>query len=195
MSHNLMGLHGPLQGIALSYFGVSKSSHANLKQKFEIGNSRNLIPLFLSMLEWSLQQRFFDCSAPRFNWRRSGSFSVVLNLTMYDRVHNYAPEIVCSFMHSSMVLQPFVGLWPLLQSRNLFYIDRMTPWTSISPLQGRYLHAGEENRECLERNSKPRFQLSSERGHCGRRNCMYGFIILSAINNGRILLRKRSYSI
>jgi hypothetical protein len=35
------------------------------------------------------------------------------------------------FIHSfSMVLQPFIGPWPLLQFRNNFYIDCRTPWTS-----------------------------------------------------------------
>jgi hypothetical protein len=29
-----------------------------------------------------------------------------------------------------MVLQPFVGPWPFLQVRNLFYTDGGTPWTS-----------------------------------------------------------------
>jgi hypothetical protein len=34
------------------------------------------------------------------------------------------------FIHSSMSLQPFVGPWPLLQFRNLFYTDGRIPWTS-----------------------------------------------------------------
>jgi hypothetical protein len=29
-----------------------------------------------------------------------------------------------------MALRPFVGPWPLLQFRNLFYTDGRTPWTS-----------------------------------------------------------------
>jgi hypothetical protein len=58
----------------------------------------------------------------------------VLNLTVYDQVNNYASEIVCPFIHSSMVLQPFVGPWPLLQFRHLFYTDGMTPWTSDQPV-------------------------------------------------------------
>jgi hypothetical protein len=39
-----------------------------------------------------------------------------------------------------MPLQRFVGPWPLLQFRNVFYTDGRTPWTGISPSQGRYLH-------------------------------------------------------
>jgi hypothetical protein len=36
--------------------------------------------------------------------------------------------------HPSMALQPFVGPWPLLQFRNLFYTDGRTPWTSNQPV-------------------------------------------------------------
>jgi hypothetical protein len=39
-----------------------------------------------------------------------------------------------SFIHSSMALQPFVGPWPLLQFRNLFYTDGRTRWTSDQPV-------------------------------------------------------------
>jgi hypothetical protein len=38
------------------------------------------------------------------------------------------------FIHSTMVLQPFVGPWPLLQFRNLFYRDGRTPWPSDQPV-------------------------------------------------------------
>jgi hypothetical protein len=34
----------------------------------------------------------------------------------------------------SMALQPFVGPWPLLQFRNIFYTDGKTPWTSNQPI-------------------------------------------------------------
>jgi hypothetical protein len=37
------------------------------------------------------------------------------------------------FIHSSMALQSFVGHWPLLQFRNLFYTDDRTRWTSDQP--------------------------------------------------------------
>jgi hypothetical protein len=33
-----------------------------------------------------------------------------------------------------MVVQPFVGPWPLLQFRNLFYTDGRTPWTGDQPV-------------------------------------------------------------
>jgi hypothetical protein len=33
-----------------------------------------------------------------------------------------------------MALQPFVGFWPLLQFRNLFYTDDRTHWTSHQPV-------------------------------------------------------------
>jgi hypothetical protein len=38
------------------------------------------------------------------------------------------------FIHSSMVLEPFVGSWPVLQFRVLFYTDGRTPWTSDQPV-------------------------------------------------------------
>jgi hypothetical protein len=38
-----------------------------------------------------------------------------------------------SFIYSSVTLQPSVGPWSLLQSRNLFYVDGRTPWTSDQP--------------------------------------------------------------
>jgi hypothetical protein len=48
----------------------------------------------------------------------------------------------CSFIHSSMALQPFDGPWPLLRFCNLFTqtagLGRRT-----SPSQGRYLHTGQ----------------------------------------------------
>jgi hypothetical protein len=39
-----------------------------------------------------------------------------------------------SLIHSSVVLQPFVGPWPLLQFRKLFYVVGRTPWTSDQPV-------------------------------------------------------------
>jgi hypothetical protein len=33
-----------------------------------------------------------------------------------------------------MALQPFIGPWPLLQFRNLFYTDGRAPWTSGQPV-------------------------------------------------------------
>jgi hypothetical protein len=70
-------------------------------------------------------------------------------------------SFIHSSIHSSMALQPFVGPWPLLQFRNLFfYTGGRTPGTGISPLQGRYLHTGRQNKRThrhpyLEWDSKP----------------------------------------
>jgi hypothetical protein len=41
------------------------------------------------------------------------------------------------FIHpytSSIILQHFVGSWPLLKFRNLFYTVGRTPWTSDQPV-------------------------------------------------------------
>jgi hypothetical protein len=43
-------------------------------------------------------------------------------------------EFLHSFTHSSMAPQLFVGPWPLLQFRNLFYTVDRTPWTSDQPV-------------------------------------------------------------
>jgi hypothetical protein len=75
------------------------------------------------------------------------------------------------FIHSSVVLHPFVGPWSLLQFINLFYTDDMTPWASdqtvARPLpihrttrtQNKRIH----RHPWLEWNSNPRSHLSSER--------------------------------
>jgi hypothetical protein len=39
-----------------------------------------------------------------------------------------------SFIHPPMSLQPFVGLWSLLQFRNLSYTGGRTPWTRVQPV-------------------------------------------------------------
>jgi hypothetical protein len=71
-----------------------------------------------------------------------------------------------------MVLQPFVGPWPLLQFRNLFCRDGRTPWTSDQPVarplpkhtttqtQNKHTHTDIQS---LELNSNTRFQRSRER--------------------------------
>jgi hypothetical protein len=75
------------------------------------------------------------------------------------------------FIHSSVALQPFVRPWPHLQFRNLFCTVGRTPWTGDQPLlkplpkhrtiqtQNKRTH----RHPCLEWDSNPRFQCSSER--------------------------------
>jgi hypothetical protein len=41
-----------------------------------------------------------------------------------------------------MAVQPYVGRWPLFSFLILYAVGR-TPWTGISPPQGRYLHTGQ----------------------------------------------------
>jgi hypothetical protein len=62
--------------------------------------------------------------------------------------------------HPSMALQPFVGPWPLLQFRYLFYTDGMTPWTGDQPL-AKTLPTHRHSR--LEWDSNPQSQCSSGR--------------------------------
>jgi hypothetical protein len=69
----------------------------------------------------------------------------------------------------SMVLQPFFGPWLLFSFLILYKVGR-TPWTGISPSQGRYLHTEQHKHRinahrhpCLEWDSNPRSQCSSGR--------------------------------
>jgi hypothetical protein len=75
-----------------------------------------------------------------------------------------------SFIHSSMVLQPFVGPWPLLQFHYLFYTDGWTPWTNdqpvVRPLPTHMTTQTQNKRThrypCIERDSDSRSQPSRE---------------------------------
>jgi hypothetical protein len=69
-----------------------------------------------------------------------------------------------------MALQPFVGPWPLFQF--LDPIHGRTPWTGDQPVASHLLaHRTTQNkrtkyrRSCLEWDSNPRSQRSSERTH------------------------------
>jgi hypothetical protein len=60
---------------------------------------------------------------------------VIYENTVYAKkfLHEGTSSLI-SCIHSSMALQPFVGPWPLLQFRNLFYTDGRTRWTSDQPV-------------------------------------------------------------
>jgi hypothetical protein len=51
-----------------------------------------------------------------------------------SNIHSFIHSFILSFIHSSMALQPFFGLWPLLQFRNLCYKGGRTPWTGDQPV-------------------------------------------------------------
>jgi hypothetical protein len=82
-------------------------------------------------------------------------------------------EVDCSVhvFHSSMVVEPFVGPWPLFHFRNLFYTDSRIPWTNDQPVarplpthrttqtQNKRTH----RHPCLEWDSNPRSKRWSER--------------------------------
>jgi hypothetical protein len=55
-------------------------------------------------------------------------------LHSHIRIHSVLLNWAHSFIHSSMALQPIAGPWPLLQFRNLLYMDGRTPWTSDQPV-------------------------------------------------------------
>jgi hypothetical protein len=92
---------------------------------------------------------------------------------MTKLIYNTRALFIHSSNHSSIVIQPYVGSWPLLQSRNLFYTDCRTPWTCDQPV-ARPLHAHittqtvnkrKHRHPCLEWDSNPWSQGSSERRH------------------------------
>jgi hypothetical protein len=74
-------------------------------------------------------------------------------------------------VHSSMVLQTFVGPWPLLHFRNPFYTVGRTAWTSDHPFTRplpTHRTAQTQNKRthrhtCLEWDSNPQSQYPSER--------------------------------
>jgi hypothetical protein len=81
-------------------------------------------------------------------------------------------------IRSLMALQAFVGPWPLLQFRNLFYTGGGTPWTSVQPvarLLPAHMITQTQNKRthrhpCLEWNSNWRSQRSRERDSSGLRS-------------------------
>jgi hypothetical protein len=48
-----------------------------------------------------------------------------------------------TFIHSSVALQLFVGSWPLLQFRNIFYRAGRIPWANDQPVARPSLHTGQ----------------------------------------------------
>jgi hypothetical protein len=61
-----------------------------------------------------------------FRRRITKSFLIIQNSLRRPIRNLYIPF----FIHSSIALQPFVGPWPLLQFRHLFYSVGRTPWKS-----------------------------------------------------------------
>jgi hypothetical protein len=58
-------------------------------------------------------------------------------------------------IHSSMALQPFVGLWPYVQFRNPYTQSVGLLGRGISPSQGRYLHPGQHKQNKRTPTSMP----------------------------------------
>jgi hypothetical protein len=84
---------------------------------------------------------------------------------------NADTSLMKAFIHSSMLLQTFVGPCPLLQFHNLFYTDGRTSWTRDQPV-ARPLPTQRATQTQNKRNtdihefewdSNPRSQRSSER--------------------------------
>jgi hypothetical protein len=71
--------------------------------------------VYTSFSRVSYQQRFVDFSC-NLSYNSLASLGFIIGI------------------HSLMAQQPFIGPWPLLQFRNLFYTDGRTPWTSDQPV-------------------------------------------------------------
>jgi hypothetical protein len=54
--------------------------------------------------------------------------------SLYKHYFGHCALSVVCLIHTSVPLQPFVGPWPLLQFRNLFYTDDRTSWTGDQPV-------------------------------------------------------------
>jgi hypothetical protein len=94
-----------------------------------------------------------------------------------------------SFIHSSMALQPFVGPWPLLQFRNLFYTVGRTSWTGDQPVARQLpTHRVTQTQNKRTQTSMPLSGIRThdpsvragedssclrKRGHCDRLNYVY----------------------
>jgi hypothetical protein len=95
----------------------------------------------------------------------------ITSFSFYFKELFMSSAYIHSFIYSSMALQPLVGPWPLPQFRNLFYTDGRTSWTSDQPVARplpTYRTIQTQNKRahihtCLEWDSNPRAQCSSER--------------------------------
>jgi hypothetical protein len=75
---------------------------------------------------------------------RGSAFAVPCRSNIRSRIRNLTLNPKCwyevhsaelwAFIHSLRALQPFVGPWPLLEFRNLFYTVFRIPWTSDQPV-------------------------------------------------------------
>jgi hypothetical protein len=118
-------------------------------------------PLTLSTLT-------FKAGPTDVNYNKSPAYIVHKNSV--KKLNQTTSFLLITFIHS-MVLQPFVGPWPLLQFRNPFYTNGRTPWTSDQPIarplptqrttetQNKRAH----RHSCIEWDSNLRSQHLSER--------------------------------
>jgi hypothetical protein len=86
---------------------------------------------------------------------------------------NFTFTVKYFFIYSSVSLQHFVEPWPFLQFRNFFTQTVGLLGREISLSQGRYLNTGQHKHRikthrhpCLEWDSNPRSQRSSQRRRC-----------------------------
>jgi hypothetical protein len=153
-----------------------------LEWEFYCLKSRRILGLFSLFV---LPELFNSRMAEKFN-----VFKIVIEASrfLWWWCSNIMP-FIHSFIHSSMALQPFVGPWPLLQFRNLLYTVGRTPWTGGQPVARPLLtHRTTQTQNertykhpCLEWDSKPRSQRSSERPLWSATVCPTGDI--SAFSN------------
>jgi hypothetical protein len=122
---------------------------------------------------WGINVSHF-VSLTSWSWTLPEKLPVVQLLENYPTFYGTRRFITVFFqpiIHSSVALQPFVGPWPLLQFRNIFYTDGRTPWMSDQPVtRPLTTHRATQTQDkrthrhpCLEWHSNPRSQLSTKR--------------------------------
>jgi hypothetical protein len=133
-----------------------------------------MFPSFLCEKEGQLFLSYFCGVGIVENYKEKSSIAWGMTCSLSTAQSNHS--FIQQWLYS-----PFVGPWPLLQFRNLFYTDVRTPWTSdqsaARPLPTHRTTQTQNKRThrhpCLEWNSNLRSQSSSEqrefmRGHCVR---------------------------
>jgi hypothetical protein len=127
-----------------------------------------------SLAVWYIVQMLSAGRRQSYKNRKWGCVWIDVPYRLYSRrspwVHlekrrKFISHEIHSFIHSSLALQALAGPWPLLQFLNQFCTDGRTPWTWDQSVAGRYLHTGKRTHRhpCLEWDSNPRSQRSSER--------------------------------
>jgi hypothetical protein len=88
-----------------------------------------------------VEKRLTSCSCRESNPSRLSRSSSLYRLIYFGNIHLMISSWqfitltqLLSIKYLSMSVEPFVGPWPLLQFRNIFYTDGRSLWTSDQPV-------------------------------------------------------------